>query len=149
MKIKSPSPQLKEYVKYYWSLDYKHSSKEEQGIIPTGLAEIYFHFENLPTIGNNEVNSQLFLSKPSLKPHKILLEGHISFVAVALYPHTPMLLFEFPQDYFSQGTIPLNLTADNSWAVLHNKVYDLSDFDYQVNLIEEYLTGRIYQAKRI
>lgn len=144
MKIKSPSQQLRNYVKYYWALDYKHNIGEEQGIIPTGLADIYFHFENLPVTDSAENNSQLFISKPTVKPHSIFLDGHISFIAVALYPHTPMLLFDFPADYYTSSSIPLNICTDKSWSILHNRLYDSLDFDAGVTLIEDYLTRKIY-----
>ncbi len=147
MNIKAPSKHLRDYVKYFWSLDYKHASETSQHIIPTGLADIFFHFEDTPQ-NPLEENSQLFLSKPSIKPYSLNMEGHINFFAVALYPHTPMLIFDFPPGYYAQNFIPLDISEDNAWSVLHYKLYEAISFDKQVELIEDYLTKRIFDKQK-
>ncbi len=144
MKIKAPSKHLRDYVKYFWSLDYNHVSQASQQIIPTGLADIFFHFENIPQNGREET-THVFLSKPTLKPYTINMEGHVQFVAVALYPHTPMLIFDFPLGNYAQNAIPLDISENKTWSVLHYKLYEAKDFDKQVELIEDYLTKRIFE----
>ena len=142
-----PSPCLSDYVVQYWAIEnclnrgevYRHS------IIPTGLSEITFYFDDVPdAMDNNRVISDRYIvSGQQSSAYDLNVKGNLSMFSVTLKPYSLYLLFGIPATEFTNCNVSLRDVFASSINQIEDRLMLVNSFKERVEVVERMLLSLI------
>lgn len=141
-RIIQPSSVLAPYVHFYWYLD---STIEEgeihmQRIIPTGLPEWTFYFDDQPTyqLKQRKWNSYSMISGQHYGFYDIQVSGHLQLFSVVFKPFAASSLLNMPISELRDLTIPASNCVIDAGDVAES-LYEMDAISGKIKYIENYL----------
>ncbi len=148
VKFITPCKALKPYVRYYWTL--KNDDPFSILTFPTGCPQIIFHRRKplfIPELST--LQNKFTVSGQVNFPAHVASDGNTEMIVAVFYPHTFGMFIDTPLSAFYNQEIsgydlenrPLNLLAD--------RLFDCSDSESAILLMEQWLAARIKQSLNI
>lgn len=149
LKIIPPSAGLAAYVKQYIILKVSQQFYATQRLIPMGCVEVIIFkagksktnddLADIPQffIGGNR-NSYLEMTPQS---------GELYYISILFQPYGARLFFDLPIDEVFNQLVSMEDIEDKSWMELRTRITDTSDIHTDINLIENFLTKKLYNNK--
>ncbi|MDX1315387.1 MAG: helix-turn-helix domain-containing protein [Eudoraea sp.] len=156
--VQYPSMALSPFIKQYWALDGNIDKGTEhlQRIVPTGLAEMIFYFNDLPvnTVRGNTRESRSVINGQQSEFYELKISGRINLLSVSFTPQGTKQFFNIPISEIQNKNLPLRFLAGAIADELEEKLYHKPDFKSRVALLEKYLIKKLgertaYNFKRI
>lgn len=140
--ISKPSSELKQYVKHYWSLRNCLSADKNHihRIIPNGLIELIFYFEDKPLSGDKEIsiNENTLLTGQLSKYYDLTISGNLNLFSILFKPHGISAFLNIPLIELQNQNIPLKYLLKGV-DDLECKLYEADSFGKRVEIAESYL----------
>jgi AraC-like DNA-binding protein len=151
-KITKPSPQLTPFIKQYWSmnLQMKECEKHAHRIVPSGLFELIFYFNDIPETSDKTKNitSNINITGQLNGFHDIIVKGNISLFSVYFQPYGLSLMLNIPLREIFNHSVPLADLLKGKVAGLEDKMYEASDHNACVQVIEAYIWNLIRENSK-
>lgn len=151
-EISNASPHLSKYVKHYWSIEncMPENSSHTQRIVPSGLYELIFYFENKPVSSNpnNSINENVILSGQQKDFYDLKITGDLSLFAIYFYPHGLSLFLDLPLNELYNHSIPLRLLLKDSVNKLEDELTNVGSFSERISIAEKFLLNQISKTKK-
>jgi AraC-like DNA-binding protein len=150
--ITKPSISLSQYVRKYWALENCLSPETiyTHRIIPSGLAELFFYFNNKPTtidISRN-IEENIFISGHQKDFYDIVLSKQYSLFSILFNPLGLTVFFDIPVYEFYNKNVPLKYSLKNEVNELESKLLETKTFFDKIKLVEDFLLKRLGKNKK-
>ncbi|MBW8523860.1 AraC family transcriptional regulator [Chryseobacterium chendengshani] len=145
-QVYNPPPILKEYVRYFWSIDHEDDGGVEKIIKIFADRFPRLIFQNLdghiPTKSDSGIvlpNS--FLSGIITKQTKYHVKGSYSHIGVSFYPHAIKSLFGIDAQELTDSLPDITNFSSQE---LNEKLYDVSTHEEKIEILVQYLTLKFF-----
>ena len=144
-RLIQPAISLSMYIKHYWFLEMEACEAVGERVIPTGYAELTFHFADhlLKRKLTDEMQPGIIICGQKTDFFDVLPTGKISMLSVQFYPHSAGLFFDLPINELANETLDLNDIIGTPARELEEQLYDLPTLEEKVKRIESFLLFRL------
>ncbi len=142
MKVIRPREKLRSYVRYYWTL--KCDEPFKVLTFPIGCPQMVFHRGSplyIPELSSRQ--DKFTVSGQVNFPAHIASDGNTEMVVAVFYPHTIGLFIDTPPSAFYNQEISGYDIENRQLCQLADQIFDCSDSEPAISLIEEWLTARL------
>ncbi|MGM0582879.1 MAG: DUF6597 domain-containing transcriptional factor [Bacteroidota bacterium] len=141
-KVSKPSFQLSKFIKQYWTLDdcIPTGGKHIQRIVPSGLLELVFYFDDKPIAANKNKsnNSNTLITGQLNEYYDIEMTGKISLFSIIFQPHGLSSFLDIPLQELYNQNVPLNLIFKNKVNEIETKLFEARSFKERIIIVEDY-----------
>lgn len=145
--ILKPSPIFSQYIKHYWTIENCLTAGNEhiQRIVPNGLNELSFYFDNLPKSLDSSIsiNDTSNITGQLFKYFDIKIKNRLSLFSIIFQPAGLFMLFDIPVNKFVNQSIPLKYLIRNTATELETKLYDADSFIERIKIVEKFFKQRL------
>lgn len=148
MKIIRPREDLRPYVRYYWI--YKCDEPFSILTFPIGCPQMIFHRGSplyIPELSSRQ--GKFTVSGQVNFPAHIVSDGNTEMVVAVFYPHTIGLFIDTPPSAFYNQEISGYDIENRLLNQLADQIFDCSDSEVAILLMEQWLTARLKQSLNI
>lgn len=148
MRFYQPRKELRPYVRYYWVLE----SDEPFSILtfPIGCPQMIFHRRTplfIPELSSRQ--NKFTLSGQVNFPAHIATDGDTDMIVAVFYPHTIGMFIDTPPSAFYNQEISGYDVGNKQLNLLADRIFDCTDSETAISLIEAWLTTRIIPSLNI
>jgi len=156
--VQYPSIALRPYIKQYWAMDgiVEKGTEHFQRIVPTGLADLIFYFDDLPenTVRKESYKSRSVVNGQQTNFFDLKITGRINLLSVSFTPQGTKQFFDLPISEIENKNLPLRFLAGTLADQLEEELFCQNTFKSRVALLESYLISKLgkkkeYELKRI
>jgi AraC-like DNA-binding protein len=141
-KIAKPSLELSPFVKHYWTMDKNNPIGQEymQRIVPCGLLEIIFYFDNKPVSSDQDksIDENTVITGQLNEYYDIKISGKISLFSVIFQPHGLSAFLDLPLKEMNNLNVPLKLIFKDDIDEIESRLFESGSFSERIKIIEEY-----------
>jgi AraC-like DNA-binding protein len=157
-QFSKPSYPLSLFVKQYWAIEscLPREQLHIQRIVPHGMMEMMFYLDGKPKSvnGNDIMSGNSLLAGLHSSYYDLAIHEKLSVFAVSFLPHGAKIFFDLPCNEFANQLLQVNYILKTETERLENMLHTATSFSQRVQLIENFLMGRIrnkneYDFKRI
>lgn len=157
-QILKPSAELAPYVKYYWTLsDCAHQTQSrKQRIVPNGLPELTFYFEDIPDYSRQgqSIRSCSVLNGQQDRFYDVLVRGSLNMFSVVFQAWAVKLFFQVPASELYNINLPADTLLKAKVRELESRLAGSRAAEEKVIVVERFLmkqlsTHREYELMRI
>lgn len=150
--IAKPSVYLSKFIKHYWTLEncIPNGLEHIQTIVPSGLLELIFYFDNKPTSDsrNKSISDCSLITGQLNEYYELKITGKISLFSVIFQPYGLSAFIDMPiQELYNQN-VPLRLILKNEVDEIETKIAEAKNFEERIALVEGCLL-RILKKKEL
>ncbi len=150
--IANPSILLSQYVRKYWAIENCVTEGEvyTHRIIPSGLAELFFYFDNKPFTNDKDrkIEDNILLSGHQKAFYDIVISKQYSLFSILFNPQGLMVFFDIPLSEFYNRNVPLKNILKNEVDELESKLMEAKSFNEKIELVENFLIKRLQKSKK-
>ncbi len=153
-QVYTPSPELQQYVKCYWSLDDEKSDiPVKQRVLPDGCMEMIFHYGDLYKQyfedGSGIIQPRSFVFGQISKYIEIAPTGISGIISARFLPDglTPFLDLQLTE--LENKAVPISEIFNDEGKKLEEDVIAASENESRFKLIEIFLLSKITESKTI
>lgn len=152
LHIANPSSFLSAFVKQYWAIEntLPKGRKHVQRIIPCGLPDLTFYFEDKPETESDHIGIDAVsqISGQRKKYFDYTITGKLSLFSIVFKPQGLMVFFDFPISELFNQNIPLEYLLKEEVAKLETDLYNSSTFEKKVEVAERFLFDRLRKTQK-
>ncbi len=148
MKIVQPREELRPYLRYYWTL--KSDEPFSNLTFPIGCPQMIFHRGSplyIPELSSRQ--NKFTVSGQVNFPAHIASDGNAEMIVAVFYPHTIGLFIGTPPSAFYNQEISGYDIENRQLSQLADQIFDCSDTELAIQLMEQWLTARIKPSLNI
>lgn len=149
--VRYPSPALSPYVKLYWSMTGEpgEGAAHIQRIVPTGMADLIFYFEDLPeNIHRPEsLSSRSVVNGQQTNFFDLKVTGRLDLLSITFTPQGTRIFFNLPISEIQNRNIPLRYLAGPLADELEEKLFYAKDIKSRVEIVESFLIFNLGKKK--
>lgn len=146
-RLIKPRAALSAFVRHYWFLEMEAGEGHgvAQRVVPNGYVELTFHFaDKLRKVKTTEeLQPNIIISGQKTGFFDVIPTGKTSMLSVQFFPQSAGLFFDIPINELADETLDLRFIAGHEADELEDKLCYCDDVDRKVELIEQFLTGRL------
>lgn len=149
-----PPETLREYIKFFWSLDVKVNSREPfvHRALPDNCVELIFYCKgklSISSMAGSEgytFTSGVFGQAQKFRQFKT--NADFSLFGVYLYPYSLKHIFNLPADAITNEKIDSQTLWGNEGALLEEQVISATDTGHRIRIVCEFFLKRIRSLQR-
>ncbi len=149
-----PSPDLANFIKFYWTLENpKERSPEKQTIIPDGCMEMIFHYGDLYRQyfenDNSKIQPKSFVIGQLTRPLEIEPTGVTGIFSVRFHPDGFLPFATIPIKEMENTAFPLNQLFGNNGLEIEESILKARSTSERIKLIEKFLLNRLTASETV
>ena len=154
-KIIQPSPALRHYVRYYWTLQEDTVAALSERTLPMGCIQLFFHKgRQLFSPTRHQWQPRFFVCGQDTTYTDVCTDGNLEMIVVVFQPYAARLFFRQPLSLFQGGHVAVEDLEDAALSELARKIADTESHTRCIEWIERFLTDRLricpdYQTDRL
>uniref|UniRef100_UPI0032175AD3 AraC family transcriptional regulator n=1 Tax=uncultured Draconibacterium sp. TaxID=1573823 RepID=UPI0032175AD3 len=149
--ISKPSKLLSQFVKHFWAMEscISYGEKHIQRIVPSGLSELIFYFDDIPkSINENITISENTVITGQLNSYyDIAIQNKISLFSIIFQPLGLTKLLDIPANKLFNQNVPLKHILKNTTIDLESQLYEAKTFAERINIAEQFIVQRLKKGK--
>lgn len=140
--ISKPSFHLSKFIKHYWTLENCIPDGKEhiQRIVPSGLLELVFYFDDKPTAvnRNKSINDITMITGQLNDYFDIKITGKISLFSIIFQPHGLSAFLDIPLQELYNQNVPFKLISKDDINEIETKLFEAKSFTERITVVENY-----------
>ena len=148
------SPILSPFVEtfYIWECSVKHQAELIVESPPNGYASMVFNYGDAYGIINEKYQNRTvpssFISGQATKRYQLHLKGNLGMIGIVFKPAALNTIFGLPMYEFSDERVDLNDVLGKDVVFLNQQILEAQGSPERVDILDQYLTGKVLQAKK-
>ncbi|ASZ12961.1 helix-turn-helix domain-containing protein [Chitinophaga pendula] len=148
----TPPEELREYVRYYWTLESPGANQGPQVFAPTadGCPGMVFQQPDIGTYFQYDKQlPPIFLYGQTTRYMELFCKGRVSTIGICLYPTALYAVFGIAAHELTDTCLDLDMIAASQGIHLSGQLQELPDIQQRIQLITTFLIAQIKRNKTI